>query len=151
MEVPGVWSCGNPLSQSSYLGMLTSIWVAHFEHQVANSVLHCNRWAQMHTHTQIHTDFLLGVSVYVSVLGLQGLVCLETRTDLLQDVKRVWCSSFSQSPTDLGTHTGRVQHTHKTSYAWLAWFAPPRENRHKMHSCGSLWLKTPSFTNTTHK
>ncbi len=62
---------------------------------------------QLHkyTHTQIHihADFLLRVSVYVSVLGLQGFgMSLDpglrhTRTGLPQDVKRVWCFSFSFS------------------------------------------------------
>lgn len=69
-------------------------------------------------HAQIHADFLLRVSVYVSALGLQGFgMSLDpglrhTRTGLPQpqDVRRVWCD-FSHSPTDPGTHTGHTTHT----------------------------------------
>lgn len=115
---------------------LTNLWLVHVTYEVHSSLLHrtdaCNS-SSTHTHTQIHVyaDFLFRVSVYVTVLGLQGFgMSLDpglrhTRTGLPQDVRRVWCSSVLILPQTTGH---RTYNTHSCSGAsrcaswWLDWF-----------------------------
>lgn len=91
----------------------------------------CNS-VRTHVHTQmhIHTDFLIRVSVYVSVLGLQGFgMSLEPGPETHKDRPATGCEEgvvheFSHSPTDPGTHTGHTTHTvvnKPVGRAWL-WF-----------------------------
>lgn len=96
----------------------------------------CNS-ASTHTQIHIHTDFLLRVSVYVSVLGLQGFgMSLDpglrhTRTGLPQDVRRVWCSSFLILPQTLGRIQDMLHTVVKKPFA-RDWVSPTIENGPKM-------------------
>ena len=80
--------------------------------EVHGSLLHCTdvcNSASAHTQIRIHTDFLLRVSVYVSVLGLQGLWYVSgPRPETHKDRPATGCEEgvvleISHSPTDPGT------------------------------------------------
>lgn len=136
-------------------------WINSF--RVDKSFFHCEDMCKLvstHVHTQIHihSDFLLRVSVYVSVLGLWYVLSLRhTRTGPLQDVRRVWCSSkliLPQTPR----HIQDIQHTHtveKESCILVVYSSLNTEDIIKMwqrwskHVCCAL--STNSFIhNTTH-
>lgn len=52
---------------------LTNLWFLHVTHEAQSSSWHCTDMQHFkNTNTHTYTDFLFRVSVYVSVLGLQG-------------------------------------------------------------------------------
>lgn len=126
---PGVCGCGNICcwAELSFVNWLKKRTYMESVHNVYSIALLTRAWLQ-YIHTQIRSV------LRVSVLGPLGFgMCLDParvthrRTDLSQDVKRVWCRSFSFSHRSWSLD--RTSHTVGKKTVARHWYTT--ENRNK--------------------